>query len=178
MNFIINKYFSSSNTVLKKLENSILEDINKIDAYDYSVFKNIGHFQSSLDGINITASNNELILGTRYVYPCEQQDVWLPYHPNMPDRFQQTPPDEVFELRINIINCVTKYVTITTDIRTQEDPLDIFKILIGDERMLISNKWYDKIDFQEMAFQQSTVDTPEPFDLQFVYTVLSKLKVL
>jgi hypothetical protein len=48
---------------------------------------------------------------------------------------------------------------------------------VGEKKYLISNTWVDRIGFEEMVFQESTVTAPEPFDINFISNMLTKLQV-
>ena len=50
----------------------------------------------------------------------------------------------------------------------------LIHIFIGDKKFLINDVWYDKVDFESTAFQDSTV-TPGLFNLMYVNELLKSL---
>lgn len=174
MNFIMNRSYYGQEWMLSKLEAAILKDVDIISEFDFTAFKSIKSDQFSLNDVNVTIDNGIIEICNFHNYTYTNTEP--AFHENA--RYNNEITEE-FKFSVHVESNAVQSIIIDSRIKLQYAAPDvIFKLYVGDERLLISNNWYDKIGFEEMAFQRLTVDKPNPFDLQFVNMVVKKLQVI
>lgn len=161
-------------TVCDKIKKDILDNVQD---FDYTAFK---HFrpedQTSIQGINVDVKNNVLTLSKMltfdYVRNNEQYDMQF----NTRYQYQMVKMNIEFKIRVLVDTGTVTSVTIESGWNNNPTEI-IFGLYIGNEKYLINNTFYDRTTFEADVFQQSTVDKPEPFGLDYVLEIIQKLKV-
>lgn len=164
--------------ILKELQDKLYKTFDIISEFDYTVFKNLKNKQFSLNGITLTINDSEIMVSDRFTFDWKRKNLdaytYNPYNNFLPER-----KTIEFSLNILIVNTSVQSVNISVKFNNkfQEDPETVFELYVGEEKYLVSNEWHEKEGFEERAFQKSTIEKPEPFDIQFINHMLTKLKV-
>lgn len=157
------------------------EFLDKIQDFDYTVFE---HFkkedQTTIQGINIDKTGNVLTLSRMLKFDYIASSNW---HDHDPFRQQYNPanyrPVQIYVTpSVRIVD--SKVVSLVIKYSKSDSPVpeeSVFNIHVGEEKYLINQTFYDKGTFEGYVFQQSTIDKPTHFGLDYVLEIIQKLKV-
>lgn len=158
------------------------EFVDKIQDFDYTAFEHFGpEDQTTIQGINVDKRNGVLSLSRQLRFDYIQSPSWQDVH----DPFRQ---------QYGSVNYKPIQIRITTTLRVIDNKVacfligydksdsmqpneTVFSIYTGEEKYLINQTFYDKASFEGYVFQQSTVDKPIHFGLDYVLEIIQKLKV-
>lgn len=171
MNYITNRTLLKNVDLLKELQEYIEQDLDKISMFDYTAFSHVDSDQFTIDGINVTIAQNKIELCN--FYSIDFYDAYDPYY-HGGGGYKISKGE--FRLSINICNSNVTSIKCTCRYNNDQSS-DFLKLYVGEKKYLISNTWVDRIGFEEMVFQESTVTAPEPFDINFISNMLTKLQV-
>lgn len=174
--------------VLKELEIEILENADKFNAYDMSVFfkpsfRNIQY----LDDFMITRTENCVDFKfTKEYTEIESTSLYNHHYAYNPTSY--TTQNNVWfdhqnhEIsRRTLVQYDCYYIFEKTGFcgfQVKKDKSNILTVAVGDDKILIDRKWYDKEGFEEEAFQYSLVNKPTTFDIFYLSSVLKKFNAI
>lgn len=165
---------------VKTISNKIRDEfLDTIQDFDYTVFKYFKpEDQTTIKRINVDVRNNVLTLNRVFTFDyIHTMDEHVDPYWNRPQQYRQIKMNIDFRVRINSSTGKVTSVNIimTHDGSTQSN--DVFSLYVGDKKYLINSSFYDIEGFEGYVFQQSTVDKPTPFGLDYVLEIIQKLKV-
>lgn len=177
MNFLL----SFNKTMRKTLYDKLDATLTIIEAFDFSVFENLDDEQLTIHDVNITISKENRFTFSK-VYKLEMvsdasdKDYYYRYeNPHalyVNGRYEPVYVDITFKAIIH--DCKLKRIEMRVQGQSYRNDR-LLNILIGKEKILINNEWFDIMGFEEKIFQMSTVTSPEPFDLPSIGEMFRKL---
>lgn len=153
--------------------------LDTIQDFDYTVFK---HFkpedQSTIQGINVDVRDDILTLNKVFTFDyINTIDEHVDPYWNRPQQYRQIKINIDFRVRIIASTGKVTSVNINLTHDASSSVNDVFSLYVGDKKFLINQKFYDIESFEGFVFQQSTVDKPSAFGLDYVLEIIQKLKV-
>lgn len=171
-----------SDETIKMIRDKIRDGfLDIIQEFDYTVFD---HFkkedQTTIQSINVDKTDKVLTLSRMLKFDYIESSSWHDHDP-----FRQTygsvnyrPVQIYITPSVRIVD--SKVVSFVIKYSKSDSPVPeeaVFTIRVGDEKYLINQTFYDKETFEGYVFQQSTIDKPSHFGLDYVLEIIQKLKV-
>lgn len=165
---------------VKTISTKIREEfLDKVQDFDYTAFKYFRpEDQTTIQRINVDVKDKVLTLSRMltfdYIHHLDNNRD--PYF-SSPSQYRAMKISINFKVRILTSTGKVTAVNIEMTHDGSSQTSDIFSLYVGDTKYLINQTFYDIQGFEGYVFQQSTVDKPSPFGLDYVLEIIQKLKV-
>lgn len=159
-------------TICDSIRKEILDKLQKFDYTAFEYFK--PEDQTTIQSINVDVRNDVLTLSRMLKFDYIESDPIF----NRTSKYSMRQIYVDFTMRVLPTSGKVTSVTITLSMDGQISPADVaFGLYVGGEKYLINSEFFERATFEGYVFQQSTVDKPEPFGLDYVLEIIQKLKV-
>lgn len=160
---------------------TITPDIDKLSEFDSTVFYAFPNNDiETIGSFNMYKTTNDCTLSILYT-PIMETKHKIPFEVKFEMKVHYNMYQAV-SFEVNIFDTAPKAYPVSmfdrdkTEVPKPSKAKKFFSIHVGEQKLLISDIWYDRIGFDAVAFQDSTV-SEEIFSLSFANSVLQKLGV-